>query len=584
MKVFVRVFVGIVLLVLIILSTRTAFSPTASTPESPAETTAPVAATLPTATALLTPTLTPSPTTTPSPTPSPTLTATATPTPTLMATPIPTTTVEVTTTRGTARDFLNIRTGPGTTYATLSTGGLKKGEKVEILSESAGTGCATWYQIRRSDGGEGWVCASFIRVDGAEDSDTTGEGELDEPLRPQDKMYTPTLLPMLQKATRKIPLALRFVPKEDDEVTQITPGVIHIRRVTDDPLKINILLFDITAPQFDVRPALGDGWLKGHTRTSTMATQNRALAAVNGDLFDGAGIPQGLTIINARVVMPPKHRATFAWTKDRKPFIGYFTDGWTWGTEVIAANGERRQVADLNRPCPEDQVCLYNEFVRVAPDVWGDIKVFLRPDGTVWRISEERKQRIESGIRVLYGSGEGADWLRENMVQDEPVELVIQTNHPLSNIRQAISGGPILLQRGKFVQDCLCKLFDCRAVTGEEESTEMLCEDFDTSWKESHYEWVQMPRTAIGFDVLQQTLIVVVVDGYQLGYSRGIRQDELADLMLEFGAYDAMELDGGGSTTMVLKDKIMNRPSDNTGERHIADSLLFFWKDIGERD
>jgi exopolysaccharide biosynthesis protein len=107
----------------------------------------------------------------------------------------------------------------------------------------------------------------------------------------------------------------------------------------------------------------------------------------------------------------------------------------------------------------------------------------------------------------------------------------------------------------------------------------MLCEDFDTYWKEAHYDWVYMPRTGIGYDRARQTLIVAVVDGYQLGYSRGVRQIEFANLLREFGAYDAMELDGGGSTTMVLDNTIVNNPSDATGERHVANALLFFWNE-----
>ena len=52
--------------------------------------------------------------------------------------------------------------------------------------------------------------------------------------------------------------------------------------------------------------------------------------------------------------------------------------------------------------------------------------------------------------------------------------------------------------------------------------------------------------------------------------------DELAALMLELGCTEAMNLDGGGSTTMVVKNKIVNSPSDATGERAVSDALLIF--------
>ena len=49
-----------------------------------------------------------------------------------------------------------------------------------------------------------------------------------------------------------------------------------------------------------------------------------------------------------------------------------------------------------------------------------------------------------------------------------------------------------------------------------------------------------------------------------------------ADLLLELGAIAAINLDGGGSTTMVVHDKIVNRPSDQTGERPVGDAILVF--------
>ena len=52
----------------------------------------------------------------------------------------------------------------------------------------------------------------------------------------------------------------------------------------------------------------------------------------------------------------------------------------------------------------------------------------------------------------------------------------------------------------------------------------------------------------------------------------------LADLLLEFGAVEAINLDGGGSTTMVVREKVVNRPSDPSGERQVSDAILVFPK------
>jgi len=50
----------------------------------------------------------------------------------------------------------------------------------------------------------------------------------------------------------------------------------------------------------------------------------------------------------------------------------------------------------------------------------------------------------------------------------------------------------------------------------------------------------------------------------------------LADLLIEFGATDAINLDGGGSTTMAIENKLVNKTSDSTGERLVSDAILIY--------
>jgi exopolysaccharide biosynthesis protein len=91
------------------------------------------------------------------------------------------------------------------------------------------------------------------------------------------------------------------------------------------------------------------------------------------------------------------------------------------------------------------------------------------------------------------------------------------------------------------------------------------------------------PQTAIGlvfFQQKQQELLLVVVDGRQPGFSEGISYVELADFMQSLGASEALSLDGGGSSTLLVQDKegklqLQNRPSDGF-ERLVGDSLLIF--------
>jgi exopolysaccharide biosynthesis protein len=81
------------------------------------------------------------------------------------------------------------------------------------------------------------------------------------------------------------------------------------------------------------------------------------------------------------------------------------------------------------------------------------------------------------------------------------------------------------------------------------------------------------PRAAIARDK-HGVVSIVVVDGRRPGYSEGMTLQEIADYLLAHGAVDALNLDGGGSTTLVLRGQIVNRPTDANGERPVANALL----------
>jgi exopolysaccharide biosynthesis protein len=81
------------------------------------------------------------------------------------------------------------------------------------------------------------------------------------------------------------------------------------------------------------------------------------------------------------------------------------------------------------------------------------------------------------------------------------------------------------------------------------------------------------PRTAVGFSRDSSTLYLLAVDG-RSQRSVGVTLDELASLMRRLGAWNAMNFDGGGSTTMVINGAVVNVPSDSAGERAVGNALL----------
>ncbi|HEV8293655.1 MAG TPA: phosphodiester glycosidase family protein [Tepidisphaeraceae bacterium] len=120
-----------------------------------------------------------------------------------------------------------------------------------------------------------------------------------------------------------------------------------------------------------------------------------------------------------------------------------------------------------------------------------------------------------------------------------------QISVPEADVQQVISGMPMLVAKGK-------------ALKNENPA--------------------RHPRTAVGVDEKGTKLMILVVDGRNPGVSEGMTLAELSEELVRLGCFSAMNLDGGGSTSMVMREpkadnwKILNHPSDGK-ERPVANAL-----------
>ena len=112
--------------------------------------------------------------------------------------------------------------------------------------------------------------------------------------------------------------------------------------------------------------------------------------------------------------------------------------------------------------------------------------------------------------------------------------LIVQGECP-AKVEQAVGGGPVLIAEGQPLP--------LRVNPDDARAKEV----------ENYYRHTE-PRTALGIDGPGRKLWIVVVDGRQDGYSEGITLPELTALFTELGARSAINLDGGGSSTLVLGD------------------------------
>lgn len=84
--------------------------------------------------------------------------------------------------------------------------------------------------------------------------------------------------------------------------------------------------------------------------------------------------------------------------------------------------------------------------------------------------------------------------------------------------------------------------------------------------------WGIQPRTAIG-QRKDGSILMLVIDGRQTS-SIGATLKNVQDILLKYGAYNAFNLDGGASSTMVYEDKVINKPSDIMGERYVPSAFI----------
>lgn len=133
----------------------------------------------------------------------------------------------------------------------------------------------------------------------------------------------------------------------------------------------------------------------------------------------------------------------------------------------------------------------------------------------------------------------------------DTVKVLCAFSPGFQDVRSLVGGIPWLVRDGKpFV--------------AAKENLEGAREEFSTK---------RHPRTGIGFSRDSSTAYFLTVDGRQAS-SDGMSLVEFSELMIAHGVYQGLNLDGGGSTTMVIDGAVVNSPSDAAGERPVANCLL----------
>jgi hypothetical protein len=341
----------------------------------------------------------------------------------------------------------------------------------------------------------------------------------------------------------------------------IGPGVLHHQRLDQrGPWVINVIEMDRRNPYLHFETAKAGHRLQGLEKTSAMAAADaeryRVIAAINGDFFDKAGVPVNLQVRRSELLRGPAAHSAFAITAGGAPLIEMFTALYS----VRTADGAWREVQGFNRPRQADETILYTyRFgATTTTNAFGSearlqlLAPFVIND-TLRAVVRDRKQNSGNSplaplMLVLSAHGSAQAWLDARVNVDDTLLMVCTLQPAVGKIVEAIGGLPRIVRDGKV------------SVETDREGGK-------------NFAAVRHPRTAVGFSADSSKIFLVTVDGRQAA-SVGMTLDELAELMLSLGCAQALNLDGGGSTTMVVRGNVVNHPSDATGERPVGNALL----------
>ncbi len=340
---------------------------------------------------------------------------------------------------------------------------------------------------------------------------------------------------------------------------------LRMLKVTDESYRLDcwLMTVDTRDPYVSIEQVLGNGVVKGLERPSNMAKRSTTdtkifFCGVNGDFYAN-NTPVGTTIVNGEYALTPwgagggrRHGGVDA---DKKG-VTAFTH--TYSMQLITPAHDTLKIHHANGSRGENELVLYNHYLgsSTATNAYGtEVRIQLL-DGEKWATTGLMKAKVlakqenvgsmalDAASAVFSGHGTMAAALSTLNEGDEiTLNFELQLDGVPVNVAQMIGGDHYNTM-----------ILDSGVVTTAE------------YWDELH------PRTGYGVSQTRDTVFMLVVDGR--GVSKGCTTKVLAEILKYYGAYSAVNWDGGGSSCMYVRpfDQV-NRGSDGS-ERTVANGMF----------
>ncbi len=342
-----------------------------------------------------------------------------------------------------------------------------------------------------------------------------------------------------------------YLPVPDVPEVPVAAGLVQVRNFSTPRGAVRVLVYDVDprADAVEVCPALAADTIKHRVSVTRMCINSGAYGGINGGYFSYKGPPLGMLVIDREWIHQPYGgRTVLGITGDGHLLM----DRLTFDGKVRFAGLGYLALSAINEghSKPDTLVMYTRRWGWTVAGATGRGRLVVDDTG---RVIEKRTNgeliTIPEGGFVLSGNGRMAKSL-DKVEVGTVVTHELRTKPDWPDAVHAIGGGPRLVKNGK------------PHITAAPEK-----------FRADIYASVR-PRSAVGITEDGRLLLVVVEGGVE-GGAPGMSLSELATTMIKLGAWQAMNLDGGGSSTFVAERRLINLPSDGAA-RSVSNALLIF--------
>lgn len=348
-------------------------------------------------------------------------------------------------------------------------------------------------------------------------------------------------------------------------IKQVAKGVFHYSVIEPNlPWTLDILKIDLKEEIIKIEAGISKDKITGFEKTSAMSARynsegHHIVGAINGGFFDGNGQDVGMQIREGEIITQNNNWSAIGFSSEKEPFI----ERLSLSSKLILSDKTSKNINGINKTRETDFLILFNSYfgTTTGTNQYGS-EILIEPiskiqvNDTIKYIVVDKKigqgsMALSKGKVVLSGHGTSKAFIDTLIAIGDTISVIQKISPAPENIVTLLNGYPKIVSNG---ENCALACYT------EEGGSNTFATD-------------RHPRTAAGFSEDKRYLYLVTVDGRQES-SVGMSLPELADFLVNFGVYRAVNMDGGGSTTMVVRNSIVNSPSDAGGERSVSNSLM----------